>query len=52
MGGSLGFEAKPVQSLAGLSITGIACGERHYAACDNNGDLYTWGAQNAQHNKG
>ena len=38
--------------MAGLQIIQIDCGEKHCAAVDGNGDLYTWGVMSAQYNKG
>ena len=45
-------EPKLVQALAGLSTIQIDAGEHHLAAVDLNGDLYTWGCQSAQQNRG
>lgn len=52
MAGSHNFEPKPLPSLMGLTITDIQCGEHHSCALDTNGDLYTWGGQTPQYNKG
>ena len=52
IGGAHDLEPKPLHQLAGLRIIQIDCGERHCAALDQNGDLYTWGNVSAQYNKG
>lgn len=43
MGGNGGHEPRLVDKLIGITTTFIACGEQHYVALDDNGDLYTWG---------
>ena len=52
IGGSHDYEPKPLPALAGLQVIQIDCGEKHCAAVDQNGDLYTWGGMSAQYNKG
>ena len=43
MAGAHDHEPKLIPALAGLQTIQIACGEHHFAAVDQNGDLYTWG---------
>ena len=52
IGGTNAHEPKLVEKLAGIPTTQIACGEQHYVALDQNGDLYTWGGLSQQYNKG
>ena len=52
IGGAHDPEPKPLHQLAGLRVIQIDCGERHCAALDQNGDLYTWGNVSVQYNKG
>ena len=40
-------EPKLIAALAGLQTVQIDCGEYHYTAVDQNGDLYTWGCYSA-----
>jgi alpha-tubulin suppressor-like RCC1 family protein len=44
MSGSHDYEPKILNSLAGISIIEIACGEHHSLALDSNGDVYSWGS--------
>ena len=52
IGGAHDYEPKPLPALAGMQVIQIDCGEKHCAAVDQNGDLYTWGGMSAQYNKG
>lgn len=52
MSGSHAYEPKVISTLAGITITDIACGEHHSLALDSNGDVYSWGTPTSQYNKG
>jgi alpha-tubulin suppressor-like RCC1 family protein len=43
LSGSHDPEPKLISTLAGITITDIACGEHHCLALDSNGDIYSWG---------
>jgi alpha-tubulin suppressor-like RCC1 family protein len=47
IGGTSGHEPRLVEKLIGIKTTYIACGEQHYVALDDNGDLYSWGGMQA-----
>jgi len=48
----MGHEPKLIDKLVGIKTSAIACGDQHYVALDQNGDLYTWGGLNSSNNKG
>ena len=52
LGSTSESEPRLVNGLAGLQTIQIDAGENHFAAIDQNGDLYTWGCQSVQKNRG
>ena len=52
MAGAHDHEPKLIPALTGLQTMQIEAGEHHFAAIDQNGDLYTWGCTSVQQHRG